>query len=296
VSRESRASAAWADESCNLCMRAYSQNSTRALSKHADRAFHRPFTSVHGPKASNGYAKIDRFVVFGIENTPSAFTRLLVWRKRKILPSSLTPGLLSCTRRACRRRPGTSRSLPGSARCTPRTPSSGSRTGSPPRRAAPPPRAARRILQEGPSTDPTATLAMLLPVPHAMPCATMPMSPPAMPPPDCCWCAGGGAPPAGRGGGARGRGAATRRVEKDVSVVFFRGGRISPTRRGWNDGGPRVERASRAYQACVHHHRHRGDPFRSSWSVVELRGAGDCGVAPGGSTREMISTTSGDRH
>jgi hypothetical protein len=64
---------------------------------------------------------------------------------------------------------------------------------------------------------------------------------------------------------------------------------------GLNDGGPRVERASRAYQACVHHHRHRGDPFRSSWSVVELRGAGDCSVAPGGSTREMISTTSGDR-
>ena len=96
----------------------------------------------------------------------------------------------------------------------------------------------------------------------------------------------------GRGGAARrtggGRARARRCVEKGgegrVSVaVSWAGG--SPTRRGSNDGGPRVECASRAYQACVHHHRHRGDPFRSSWCVVELRGAGDCGDDAGCSTR-----------
>ena len=101
----------------------------------------------------------------------------------------------------------------------------------------------------------------------------------------------------GRGSAARrtrgGRARARRCEEKGREGVShqwysFEGDRISPTRRRSNDG-VLAWNASRAYQACVHHHRHRGDPFRSSWSVVELRGAGDCGDAAGGSTRETKS-------
>ena len=52
------------------------------------------------------------------------------------------------------------------------------------------------------ATAPTARCAMALPVPKAMPCATVPIRPPIMPPPCCCW-AGAGAAGRRAGGGGR---------------------------------------------------------------------------------------------
>jgi hypothetical protein len=107
-----------------------------------------------------------------------------------------------------------------------------------------------------PIIEPTAARAIEVPVPHAMPCATIPMSPPPMPPmPDCCCVAGGGAPPAVRGGGARGRGAAGKATRKGeggrVREGLAEAGRVTAdacldlSRRG----GKGVRRARSA--ACV---------------------------------------------